>query len=197
MPIIDGKNVSPDHAIHQGLCPEGAAKLDYKTALSHAQGHWGMDPNSPHLSEEGRRRFNLVLDFIEIARPKPRLEGEGKSPIPITPITSKIEPAVPTNNLAVFGFCELWGLIFGLPPGEDLYRGAPVTARMVAFLAIGGAFAILGPTWPASKSKFPRRLSASFVRTASDFRWWVIALLFRIDRPSPDRSLAPPGSAYS
>src|SRR5712692_2184153 len=50
MPIIDGKNVSPDHAIHQGLCPECAAKLDYKTALSHAQGHWGMDPNSPRLS---------------------------------------------------------------------------------------------------------------------------------------------------
>ncbi len=59
-----------------------------------------------------------------------------------------------------------------------------MTARMVAFLAIDGAFAILGPTWPASKSKFPRRLSASFVRTASDFRWWVIALLFGLIGPA-------------
>jgi hypothetical protein len=79
MPIIDGKTVSPDHAIHQGLCPECAAKLDYKTALPHAQGHWGMDPSSPSLSEEGRRRFNLILDFIEIAKPKPRPEGDRKS----------------------------------------------------------------------------------------------------------------------
>ena len=59
-----------------------------------------------------------------------------------------------------------------------------MTARMVAFLAIGGAFAILGPTWPALKSKFPRRLSASFVGTASDFRWWVIALLFGLIGPA-------------
>ena len=103
--------------------------------------------------------------------------------MPIAPIAPKTEPAVPTNNLAVFGFCELWGLIFGLPPGEDLYRGAPVTAHMVAFLAIGGAFAILGPTWPSLKSKFPRRLSATFVRAASDFRWWLIALLFGLVVP--------------
>jgi hypothetical protein len=78
MPIIDGKTVSPDHAIHQGLCPECGARLDHKTALPHAQGHWGMDPDAPRLSEEGRRRFNLVLDFIEIAKPKLHLEGEGK-----------------------------------------------------------------------------------------------------------------------
>ena len=35
-----------------------------------------------------------------------------------------------------------------------------MTARMVAFLAVGGAFAILGPAWPALKSKF----SATIVR---------------------------------
>jgi hypothetical protein len=151
-----------------------------------------MDPNSSHLSEEGRRRFGLVLDFIEIAKPQPRLEGVGKSPMPITQTTSKIETTVPTNNLAVFGFCELCGLIFGLPPGEDLYRGAPVTAHMVAFLAIGGAFAILGPTWPGLKSRFPRRLSATFVRTASDFRWWVIALLAGLIGPALIGSFAQP-----
>jgi hypothetical protein len=79
MPIIEGKNVSPDHAVHQGLCPECGATLTPKSALSHAQGHWGMDPNSPRVSEEGRRRFGLVLDFLEIAKPKPRLEGDGAS----------------------------------------------------------------------------------------------------------------------
>jgi len=84
---------------------------------------------------------------------------------------------IPTNDLAVLGFCELWGLIFGLPPGEDLYHGAPVTARMVAFLIIGGAFALFGPSWPWIKSRFPRRFSVTFVRTASDFRWWVVVLL--------------------
>jgi hypothetical protein len=192
MPIIDGKNVSPDHAIHQGLCPECGAKLDHRTALPHAQGHWGMDANNPRLSEEGRRRFGLVLDFIEIAKPKARPEADAKSPMPITPNTSKIESAAPTNNIVVLGFCELWGLIFGLPPGEDLYRGGPVTVRMVVFLAIGGTFAILGPTWPALKSKFPRRLSATFVRTASDFRWWGVALLVGLISPALTGRFAQP-----
>src|SRR5690348_11576421 len=97
MPIIDGKSVSPDHAIHQGLCPECGAKLDAKNALGHAQGHWGIDPNSPHLSDEGHRRFNLVLDFIEIAKPKPHLEGGGESRIKRTAISNPLTPHTPKS----------------------------------------------------------------------------------------------------
>ena len=78
--------------------------------------------------------------------------------------------------MAVFGFCELWGLVFALPPGEALYNGAPMTFKMGVFLVLGSLFAILGPAWPWVKTRFPRRLSASVARTASDFRYWLYAL---------------------
>jgi len=48
-------------------------------------------------------------------------------------------------NLMVLAFCELWGLVLGFPPGEDLYHGAPVTVRMVAFMVVASVFAIGGP----------------------------------------------------
>lgn len=91
-----------------------------------------------------------------------------------------MSPTTQTNDLAIFGFCELWGLVFALPPGDALYRGEPLTMRMGVFLAIGSIFAIVGPTWPWIKTNFPRRLSVSISRTASDFRYWLgaLALLF-------------------
>ncbi len=82
-------------------------------------------------------------------------------------------PASRAQDLAVFGFCELWGLVFGLPPGEDLYHGAPMTARMFTFLSIGAAFAILGPTWPLVKRRFPL---AWLLRISTDFGYWLFAL---------------------
>jgi len=83
----------------------------------------------------------------------------------------------PISNLVVFGFCELWGLAFGFPPAEDLYHGVAVNPRMVTFMAIGSAFAILGPTWPLIKTTIPRAFSATFTKAASDFRWWLVALV--------------------
>jgi hypothetical protein len=68
MPIVDGKDISPDEAIHRGLCPECGVPLTPKSALSHALGHW----DRPNLSPEGRRRYDLVLEFIDIAKPRPR-----------------------------------------------------------------------------------------------------------------------------
>ncbi len=85
--------------------------------------------------------------------------------------------SVPTNNTAVFVFCELMGSVFCLPPGDALYRGDPPSMRMIAFLVIGAFFAVLGPSWPLVKSKFPRRFSVNFVRVASDFRWCMVLLL--------------------
>jgi hypothetical protein len=83
----------------------------------------------------------------------------------------------PTNDLAVLGFCELMGLMFGLPPSEALYRGEPISARMLLFALIGIIFAALGPLWPKLKRQLPRRFSARFVRVASDFQWWMILLI--------------------
>jgi hypothetical protein len=87
------------------------------------------------------------------------------------------EPTKPPNyDKAVLGFCELLALVFGLPPGDDLYHGTPLNWRSLTFLAIGGAFAFLGPAWPLLKARIPRRLSVSIVRTASEFRFWLGAL---------------------
>jgi hypothetical protein len=84
--------------------------------------------------------------------------------------------AAPSNDLVVFGFCELGGLAFGFPPAEDFYHGVAISGHMILFAAIGSSFAIFGPAWPLLKRKFPRRWSGSFVRTAADFRFWLLAL---------------------
>jgi len=83
----------------------------------------------------------------------------------------------PTNDLAVLGFCELVGLMFGLPPSEAFYRGDPISVRMVMFGIIGIVFAVIGPLWPRLKQRLPRRFAARFVRVASDFKWWMAILL--------------------
>ena len=82
-------------------------------------------------------------------------------------------PSSRAQDVAVIAFCELWGLVFGLPAGEDLYHGAPVTARMITFLSIGSAFAIFGAAWPWLRNKFPL---AALVRISTDFRYCLFAL---------------------
>jgi len=103
-----------------------------------------------------------------------------------------------TANYAVFGFCELLGLVFGLPPGDDLYHGAPVTARMVTFLGIGCFFAVLGPLWPLVRTWFPRRWSSSLVNAATDFRYWLALLLVGIvlSYLAPALTASPSGHTY-
>jgi hypothetical protein len=84
------------------------------------------------------------------------------------------------NERAVLGFCEVVALMFGLPPGEALYRGDPIDLRMVGFMVLGATFASLGPAWPIMRRKFPeQRLILSLGRIASDFRYWL-AVLFAI-----------------
>ncbi len=83
----------------------------------------------------------------------------------------------PTNNAVVFGFCEWAALMLGLPAGEALYRRDPIDTRMVFFAVIGGMFAILGPGWPLLKTRFPRGISETVVRMASDARWSMAILL--------------------
>lgn len=145
--------------MRRSLCPECGQPLDRDMARAHAENHWfTTNPNDPKLSEEAQRRFKLLLGFAN-SKPQP----------------DALQP--PTNDKAVLGFCELFALFFGLPAGEAFYRGEPITMRMIAFAIAGSIFAILGPTWPYVKSTFPRRISATFVRTASDFRWWMVVIL--------------------
>jgi hypothetical protein len=181
--------------------------LSYGCGLPENRPLWGGNPvadkpDEPSLGEMARRleealhrpnqqsrnndppanQLGIPLDMRSEA--DRAAETEGDKPPQSEPLSKNANVSgkpqrteAPTNDLAVFGFCELWGLAFGFPPVEELYHGAAVSTRMVTFMAIGGAFAALGPTWPLIKARFPRRWSVTFVRTASDFRAWLAAFV--------------------
>jgi hypothetical protein len=82
------------------------------------------------------------------------------------------------NDHAVLGLCEILALMFGLPPGEALFRGEPLSLRLVGFIVAGAVFAALGPGWPAVRKNFPQQtLVVSLGRVASDARYWLAIIL--------------------
>jgi len=63
---------------------------------------------------------------------------------------SRVEALTTFRNFidtAIFGVCELLGLAFGLPFGEDLFRDPPIASQHWIYLAVGIVFAVLGPLW--------------------------------------------------
>jgi hypothetical protein len=61
---------------------------------------------------------------------------------------------------------------------EALFRGEPLSLRLVGFIVAGAFFAALGPGWPAVRKKFPQQtLVLSLGSVASDFRYWLAILL--------------------
>jgi hypothetical protein len=82
------------------------------------------------------------------------------------------------NDHAVLGLCEILALMFGLPPGEALFRGDPLSLRLVGFIVAGAVFAALGPGWPAVRKSFPQQtLVLSLGRIAADARYWLVIIL--------------------
>jgi hypothetical protein len=61
------------------------------------------------------------------------------------------------QDRAVLEICLLVGLMLGLPPGEALYRGEPITARMIAFAVLALAITVVGAAWPKMKRSLPMR----------------------------------------
>ena len=161
MPIVDGRNISPDEAMRRRLCPECGAPLSTaQTARGHAQDHWGAGRG--FLSAEGQRRRDMLLHFADVFADR---------------TDDEIATLAPTNNFSVITFSELVGFMFALPAGDALYRGDPVSSRMIVFAVIGLSFVLLGPNWPWLKSRLPRRFAASITRVGSDFRWWLAVLI--------------------
>jgi hypothetical protein len=83
---------------------------------------------------------------------------------------------------AVLGICELLGLLFGLPFGEDLYRDRPfgeIPLSHWLYLAIGIFFAGGGFMFPWMRTRtwIPEIVSASLSKAALDARYWIAALL--------------------
>lgn len=143
------------------LCPECGAPLSTaQTARGHAQDHWGAGRG--FLSAEGQRRRDMLLHFADAFADR---------------TDDEIATLAPTNNFSVITFSELVGFMFALPAGDALYRGDPVSSRMIVFAVIGLSFVLLGPNWPWLKSRLPRRFAASITRVGSDFRWWLAVLI--------------------
>jgi hypothetical protein len=84
------------------------------------------------------------------------------------------------SDRAVFAFFDLFGLMLVLPMGDALYRGDSISFRMVFFAVVGFLSAIFGHSFSKIKSsaRMPQTLRQSVVAVASDFRWWLVILLF-------------------
>lgn len=76
---------------------------------------------------------------------------------------------------AIISLCEVLALLFGLPFGEDLYRGTRITYQHLFYLAIGLIFAVGGPMTVYFLRGQPQ--SATDVRRASRLfisGWYLI-----------------------
>jgi hypothetical protein len=107
------------------------------------------------------------------------------SPPPPPPDHKSSEPRPPKPDFwtsadkGMFGLCELLALLFGLPFGEDLYHGNPITGWHWFYLVIAILFAAGGPMWPWIRTRewMPEKVSTSLSKVGSDARIWVAVLL--------------------
>jgi hypothetical protein len=60
MPLVDGKELTPDEAIADGLCPECAAPLDEESAQAHMEMHYVTAAHGQAPNIEANRRAELV-----------------------------------------------------------------------------------------------------------------------------------------
>jgi hypothetical protein len=173
MPIVDGRTISPDEAIHLGLCPECAVQITPRTAINHARSHW--NPERPDLSGEARRRFDLLREFSEMAKPGSRSEDIlSRSPTQIPPKTE-----LGNDRLAEFlGFVFLE--ILAAPPAYDGWQALKAGDMKRAFLfyvisavpCIAG-FIVLSGAWARTRSKLSRWATDRIYPIATDFSYWL------------------------
>ena len=99
--------------------------------------------------------------------------------------TSSMEKSLHTETAAdraVLGICELLGLLFGLPFGDEFYHNksfSEISAWHWLYLVIGIFFAGAGFMFPWLKTRswIPNRISAGLSSVALDMRIWIVVLL--------------------
>lgn len=89
------------------------------------------------------------------------------------PITSWLQAV----DKAVLGVCELLGLLFALPFGEDLYHGTPITWWHWFWLWVGIICAATGPIWPYIRKKINEAVTQKLEATARNPLLWIGLLL--------------------
>jgi hypothetical protein len=91
MPLFKAREISPDDALKQDLCPECAHSLVDESALSHLNRHWEREPNAGSDGDEARRRRNLLREYVKSHNVRPSHEVEAEAKAAATQKT--IEPA--------------------------------------------------------------------------------------------------------
>jgi hypothetical protein len=64
MPLVNGKNVTPDEAIAQGRCPECGDDFKATNPIAHRKSHWKTAPPPNADGDEARRRMALFDKYI-------------------------------------------------------------------------------------------------------------------------------------
>jgi hypothetical protein len=121
-------------------------------------------PGEPGYGPDLRRDIASAVDKNEATMAKS------------TPLSPSVQGMV---DKGVLGICELLGLLFALPFGEDLYHDMPITGWHWFYLAVGVLCAGAGPMFPwiRTRSWIPERFSASLSLAALDVRIWIAVLL--------------------
>jgi hypothetical protein len=89
MPLVEGKDVSPDDAMAKGLCPECGADLTKTNPIAHFRSHWKVRPKQDRDGEEGLRRMAMFQQFITdhdvrtTNMPKPKAPAAPAAPAPL------------------------------------------------------------------------------------------------------------------
>jgi hypothetical protein len=81
MPLVKARDISPDDALKQDLCPECGRSLVDESALSHLNRHWEREPNAGSDGDEARRRRGMLRDWVKShnVRPSHEVEAEAKA----------------------------------------------------------------------------------------------------------------------
>jgi hypothetical protein len=165
MPIVDGRNILPDEAMHRGLCPECGAPLTPRTALAHANGHWG----NRLLSVEGKRRYDMLRDFAAGTR----ADGMVEQPPEQLSITN---PDAPPDDRPVKTFLDYVALALILEAGSAFWRGESI-GRVVAGLIGGGLVLVAHYKWDWLRTQLGHRFEETAISVATDFKWWLAPIL--------------------